>query len=161
MSEMIVNNTFNQKCKEKGIDLLLQDKLLVPRVDRDMIDKDYRKLIYIDFRTNKVGIFTDGEIDEDDDLDSHSYNIKDVIDYCKFKTPEEEMSEDFDYFNYYDIREGLVKQSMFIFDYKYHDTMRNSEVRFKYIVDFIKHLLSQTEDLKREKKLELVQELKG
>lgn len=157
MIDMMVNSTFNQRCKDSNIDFMLQDKLLVPKINNNLEKEDFRKLIYINTKTNKVVYFLKDEIDEDGDAFIYHYDLDSFIDYCKGKTSTIiHVERDSDYLDFDVIKYSCSEGDYipFIFEKDKDESDRDS--RHKYAERFVKMLLKETEEMKSQKKLEEV-----
>ena len=156
MIDMMVNSTFNQRCKDNNIDFMLQDKLLVPKINNSLEKEDFRKLIYINTKTNKVVYFLKDVIDEDGDAFVYYYDLNGFIDYCKGKISTiNHVEKDSYYLDFDSIKYSCYEGDCipFIFE-KAKDESSDGDNRHKYAERFIKMLLKETEEMKRQKKLE-------
>lgn len=156
MIDMMVNSTFNQRCKDNNIDFMLQDKLLVPKINNSLEKEDFRKLIYINTITNKVVYFLEDVIDEDGDAFIYHYDLDGFIDYCKGKTSTiSHVEKDSYYLDFDSIKYSCYEGDCipFIFE-KAKDESSDGDNRHKYAERFVKMLLKETEEIKRQKKLE-------
>lgn len=155
MIDMMVNSTFNQRCKENNIDFVLQDKLLVPKVNDSLEKEDFRKLIYINTKTNKVVYFLKDVIDEDGDAFIYHYDLDGFIDYCKDKTSNiNRVERDSDYLNFDSIKYSCSEGDCVPFIFEKTKDESDSDNHHKHVKRFIKMLLKETEEMKRQKKLE-------
>lgn len=156
MIDMMVNSTFNQKCKDNNIDFMLQDKLLIPKINNSLEKEDFRKLIYINTKTNKVVYFLKDVIDEDGDAFVYHYDLNGFIDYCKGKVSTiNHVEKDSYYLDFDSIKYSCYEGDCipFIFE-KAKDESSDGDNRHKYAERFVKMLLKETEEIKRQKKLE-------
>ena len=156
MIDMMVNSTFNQRCKDNNIDFMLQDKLLIPKINNSLEKEDFRKLIYINTKTNKVVYFLKDVIDEDGDAFIYHYDLNDFIDYCKGKVSTiNHVEKDSYYLDFDSIKYSCYEGDCipFIFE-KAKDESSDGDNRHKYAERFVKMLLKETEEMKRQKKLE-------
>lgn len=156
MIDMMVNSTFNQRCKENNIDFMLQDKLLIPKINNSLEKEDFRKLIYINTKTNKVVYFLKDVIDEDGDAFIYHYDLNGFIDYCKGKVSTiNHVEKDSYYLDFDSIKYSCYEGDCipFIFE-KAKDESSDGDNRHKYAERFVKMLLKETEEMKRQKKLE-------
>lgn len=156
MIDMMVNSTFNQRCKDNNIDFMLQDKLLVPKINNSLEKEDFRKLIYINTKTNKVVYFLKDVIDEDGDAFIYHYDLNGFIDYCKGKISTiNHVEKDSYYLDFDSIKYSCYEGDCipFIFE-KAKDESSDRDNRHKYAERFVKMLLKETEEMKRQKKLE-------
>lgn len=155
MIDMMVNSTFNQKCKENNIDFVLQDKLLVPKVNDSLEEEDFRKLIYINARINKVVYFLEDVIDEDGDAFVYHYDLDSFIDYCKGEISTiEQVEADSDYVSFDIVKSRCAEGDYIPFIFEKLSDEKDGNNRHKYAERFIKTLLKETEEMKRQKKLE-------
>lgn len=156
MIDMMVNSTFNQRCKDNNIDFMLQDKLLIPKINNSLEKEDFRKLIYINTKTNKVVYFLEDVIDEDGDAFVYYYDLNGFIDYCKGKVSTiNHVEKDSYYLDFDSIKYSCYEGDCipFIFE-KAKDESSDGDNRHKYAERFVKMLLKETEEMKRQKKLE-------
>ena len=156
MIDMMVNSTFNQRCKDNNIDFMLQDKLLIPKINNSLEKEDFRKLIYINTKTNKVVYFLKDAIDEDGDAFVYHYDLNGFIDYCKGKVSTiNHVEKDSYYLDFDSIKYSCYEGDCipFIFE-KAKDESSDGDNRHKYAERFVKMLLKETEEIKRQKKLE-------
>lgn len=156
MIDMMVNSTFNQRCKDNNIDFMLQDKLLIPKINNSLEKEDFRKLIYINTKTNKVVYFLNDVIDEDGDAFIYYYDLNGFIDYCKGKVSTiNHVEKDSYYLDFDSIKYSCYEGDCipFIFE-KAKDESSDGDNRHKYAERFVKMLLKETEEMKRQKKLE-------
>lgn len=156
MIDMMVNSTFNQRCKDNNIDFMLQDKLLIPKINNSLEKEDFRKLIYINTKTNKVVYFLKDVIDEDGDAFVYHYDLNGFIDYCKGKVSTiNHVEKDSYYLDFDSIKYSCYEGDCipFIFE-KAKDESSDGDNRHKYAERFVKMLLKETEEIKRQKKLE-------
>ena len=156
MIDMMVNSTFNQRCKDNNIDFMLQDKLLIPKINNSLEKEDFRKLIYINTKTNKVVYFLKDVIDEDGDAFVYYYDLNDFIDYCKGKVSTiNHVEKDSYYLDFDSIKYSCYEGDCipFVFE-KAKDESSDGDNRHKYAERFVKMLLKETEEIKRQKKLE-------
>ena len=156
MIDMMVNSTFNQRCKDNNIDFMLQDKLLIPKINNSLEKEDFRKLIYINTKTNKVVYFLKDVIDEDGDAFIYHYDLNGFIDYCKGKVSTiNHVEKDSYYLDFDSIKYSCYEGDCipFIFE-KAKDESSDGDNRHKYAERFVKMLLKETEEMKRQKKLE-------
>ena len=156
MIDMMVNSTFNQRCKDNNIDFMLQDKLLIPKINDSLEKEDFRKLIYINTKTNKVVYFLKDVIDEDGDAFVYHYDLNGFIDYCKGKVSTiNHVEKDSYYLDFDSIKYSCYEGDCipFIFE-KAKDESSDGDNRHKYAERFVKMLLKETEEIKRQKKLE-------
>ena len=154
MIDMMVNSTFNQKCKDNNIDFMLQDKLLIPKINNSLEKEDFRKLIYINTKTNKVVYFLKDVIDEDGDAFIYHYDLNDFIDYCNGEITINQVKADSDYVDFDNIKYSCYEGDCIPFIFEKAKDENDGDNRHKYIERFIKMLLKETEEMKRQKKLE-------
>ena len=155
MIDMMVNSTFNQRCKDNNIDFMLQDKLLVPKINNSLEKEDFRKLIYINTETNKVVYFLEDVIDEDGDAFIYHYDLDGFIDYCKGKVSTiNRVEKDSYYLDFDSIKYSCSEGDCVPFIFEKLNDETDGDNRHKYAERFIKMLLKETEEMKRQKKLE-------
>lgn len=162
MIDMMVNSTFNQRCKDNNIDFMLQDKLLVPRINNSLEKEDFKKLIYINTKANLLVYFLKDVIDEDGDAFIYHYDLDDFIDYCKGKVSTiNHVAQHSDYLDFDSIKYSCYEGDCipFIFE-KAKDESSDGDNRHKYAERFVKMLLKETEEIKRQKKLEEINKRK-
>lgn len=161
MIDMMVNSTFNQKCKENGIDFVLQDKLLVPKINNSLEKEDFKKLIWINTKTDKVVYFLRDVIDEDGDAFVFHYDLDGFIDYCKGEiSTVSQVKSDSDYLGFDSIKYSCSEGDYIPFVFERRDEEKDGDNLYKYAERFIKMLLKETEEMKRQKKLEEINKRK-
>lgn len=155
MIDMMVNSTFNQRCKDNNIDFMLQDKLLVPKINNSLEKEDFRKLIYINTKTNRVVYFLEDGIDEDGDAFIYHYDLDGFIDYCKGKVSTiNHVEKDSNYLDFDSIKYSCSEGDCVPFIFEKAKDESDGDNRHKYAERFVKMLLKETEEMKRQKKLE-------
>ena len=155
MIDMMVNSTFNQRCKDNNIDFMLQDKLLIPKINNSLEKEDFRKLIYINTKTNKVVYFLKDVIDEDGDAFIYHYDLNGFIDYCKGKVSTiNHVEKDSYYLDFDSIKYSCSEGDCVPFIFEKAKDESDGDNRHKYAERFVKMLLKETEEMKRQKKLE-------
>lgn len=167
MIDMMVNSTFNQKCKDNNIDFMLQDKLLTPKINDSLEKEDFRKLIYINTKTNKVVRFFKDEIDSAGYALIYYYDLDDFINYCKGELSTiSQVEKDVNYLSFDTIKHGCDKGDSvpFIFSKLDDETEVEDEtdgaIHHKYVERFVKVMIKETEKMKRQKKLERINRTK-
>lgn len=161
MIDMMVNSTFNQRCKENNIDFVLQDKLLVPKVNDSLEKEDFKKLIYINVRINKVAYFLGDAVDEDGDVFVYHYDLDEFINYCKGEISTiEQVETDSNYVSFDIVKSRCAEGDYIPFIFEKLSDEKDGDNRHKYVERFIKTLLKETEEMKRQKKLEKINRIK-
>lgn len=155
MIDMMVNSTFNQRCKDNNIDFMLQDKLLVPRINNSLEKEDFKKLIYINTKAKLLVYFLKDIIDDDGDAFVYHYDLDDFIDYCKGEISTiDQVKKDSDYLSFDSIKYGCAEGDNIPFVFEKDKDESDGDNRHKYAERFVKMLLKETEEIKRQKKLE-------